>query len=185
MNKEILKNSKEKMKKAIESLHSEFNKVRSGRPTIALFEDIKVDYYGTQTPLNQMATISIPDATLVIVQPWDKSQLGAIEKAIQVANLGFNPTNDGKVIRIAIPPLSEERRKEIGKLVKKYGEETKISIRNIRRDTNEKIKNLEKEGEISEDQRDLDLEESQKLTDEFIAKIDKMVEEKINEVMEV
>ncbi|MCD6246034.1 ribosome recycling factor [candidate division WOR-3 bacterium] len=185
MNKEILRDAKERMKKALESLRSEFSKVRSGRPTIGLFEDIKVDYYGTPTPLNQVATISIPDATLVIIQPWDKSQLAAIEKAIQVANLGFNPTNDGKVIRISIPPLSEERRKEIGKIVKKYGEEAKIAIRNIRRDTNDKIKNLEKSGTISEDQRDLDLEESQKLTDEFIEKIEKMVNEKVKEVMEV
>ncbi|MCK4544273.1 ribosome recycling factor [candidate division WOR-3 bacterium] len=185
MNKEAIKLTKERMQKSIESLKHEFNKVRSGRPKIGLFEDIQVNYYGNLTPLNQVANISIPDATLVIVQPWDKSQLESIEKAIQVANLGFNPTNDGKAIRINIPSLSEERRIETSKIVKRMGEDSKVAIRNIRRDSNEDIKGLQKSGDISEDQRDLDLEEIQKITDNYIEKIEKMVNDKIKEVMEV
>ncbi len=185
MNKEAIKLTKERMQKSIESLKHEFNKVRSGRPKIGLFEDIQVNYYGNLTPLNQVANISIPDATLVIIQPWDKSQLESIEKAIQVANLGFNPTNDGKAIRINIPSLSEERRIETSKIVKRMGEDSKVAIRNIRRDSNEDIKGLQKSGDISEDQRDLDLEEIQKITDNYIEKIEKMVNDKIKEVMEV
>ncbi len=185
MNKEEIKLTKDRMQRSIESLKHEFNKVRSGRPKIGLFENVKVNYYGNLTPLNQVANISVPDATLVIIQPWDKSQLESVEKAIQVANLGFNPTNDGKTIRINIPSLSEERRVETSKTVKRIGEDSKVAIRNIRRDSNENIKELQKDGKISEDQRDLDLEEIQKITDSYIEIIEKMVNEKINEVMEV
>ncbi|RKX69939.1 ribosome recycling factor [candidate division TA06 bacterium] len=185
MNKEAIKLAKERMQKSIESLKHEFNKVRSGRPKIGLFEDIQVNYYGNLTPLNQVANISIPDATLVIIQPWDKSQLESIEKAIQVANIGFNPSNDGKAIRINIPSLSEERRIENSKTVKRMGEEEKIDIRNIRRDSTEDIKELQKNGNIAEDQRDLDLEEIQKITDNYVEKTEKMVNDKIKEVMEV
>jgi len=185
MNKEAIKLTKERMQKSIESLKHEFNKVRSGRPKIGLFEDIQVNYYGNLTPLNQVANISIPDATLVIIQPWDKSQLESIEKAIQIANIGFNPSNDGKAIRINIPSLSEERRVETSKIVKRMGEDSKVAIRNIRRDSNEDIKELQKNGNISEDQRDLDLEEIQKITDNYVEKTEKMVNDKIKEVMEV
>src|SRR4030042_5467603 len=152
MVEEVKKNSEDKMKKAIAVLHSEFNTLRTGRASAALFESIKVDYYGQKTPLNQVATISIPEARLVVIQPWDKSVLTEIEKAIQKSELSINPNNDGKVIRISIPPLTEERRKELVKLAKNKAEQCRVTIRNVRRDANEEYKELQKASTISEEE---------------------------------
>ena len=185
MNPQWEKDFKGRMQKSIEALKNELNRVRTGRASIALLDGIKVDYYGTPTPLNQVATLAVPESRLITIQPWDASIIGDIEKAILKSELGLVPTSDGKIIRISIPQLTEERRKELVKLVKRLGENAKIAIRNIRRDANEFVKKKEKEKEISQDEMKKNQEEIQKLTDDFIAEIDKLIAAKEKEIMEI
>ena len=182
---ELLKETESHMKGAIEATKREFQAVRTGRANPGILDRVTVEYYGNPTPLNQVGNISVPDARMIVIQPWDKSILGAIEKAIQKADLGLNPVNDGSIIRLPIPQLTEERRKDLVKLVKKESEEKKIVIRNLRRDANDKIKVLEKDGKISEDAGKKGLEDIQKLTDKYILEIEKLVEHKEKEIMEV
>lgn len=184
MKEEVFQDMKEKMDKAISAHKKELNRLRTGRASPALLEGIRVDYYGTPTPIQQTASITIPESRLIVIQPWDKTMIEAIAKAIQKANLGLSPSNDGTVIRIAIPSLTEDRRKELVKIVKKMGEEGKISIRNIRREANESLKQLEKEKTLSEDESHRAMDEVQKITDQKIAEVDKLVEEKQIEIME-
>ncbi|MBN2351837.1 MAG: ribosome recycling factor [Spirochaetales bacterium] len=185
MVEEVKKSSEEKMKKAIAALHYEFNTLRTGRASASLFDAIKVDYYGQKTPLNQVATISVPEARLVVIQPWDKSVLSEIEKAIQKSELSINPNNDGKVVRISIPPLTEERRKELVKLAKGKAEQSRVTVRNVRRDANEEYKNLQKSSKISEDDLKRGVDEIQKLTDKYIEEINQVLEAKEKEILEV
>ncbi len=186
MSKEKIKTAaEERMKKTIESLQGEFKTLRGSRASQALFEKIRVDYYGQKVPLNQVATISIPEARLVIIQPWDRSVLSEIEKAIQKSELSVNPNNDGKVIRISIPPLTEERRKELVKLTKNIAEQSRVAVRNSRRDANEEIKKAKSGSELSEDDAKKATDEIQKLTDKFIEEINKLLEAKEKEILEV
>lgn len=185
MVKEILKGSSEKMNKAVEHLSHELLKIRTGKATTNLLDGIKVDYYGTPTPLIQLGNISTPDYHTITIQAWDKSAVPLIEKSIQAANLGLNPSNDGTLIRIPIPALNEERRKEIVKLVKKFAEESKVAVRNIRRDSIEHLKKTEKDEHISEDERKHAETEVQKLTDRHIKDIDDLIVVKEKEIMEV
>ena len=181
----INKSAEEKMKKAVKALEDEFKTIRTGRASAALFENIRVDYYEQKVPLNQVATISIPEARLVIIQPWDRSVLPEIEKAIQKSELSVNPNNDGKVIRIAIPPLTEERRKELAKVAKNIAEKSRVSIRNVRRDTNEELKKKEKDSSLSEDQAKRGMDDIQKLTDKYIEEINAVLGKKDKEIMEI
>jgi len=181
----IKKSAEEKMKKAVKALEDEFKTIRTGRASAALFENIRVDYYEQKVPLNQVATISIPEARLVIIQPWDRSVLPEIEKAIQKSELSVNPNNDGKVIRIAIPPLTEERRKELAKVAKNIAEKSRVSIRNVRRDINEEIKKKEKDSSLSEDQAKRGMDDIQKLTDKYIEEINAVLGKKDKEIMEI
>lgn len=185
MVKDILKEADERMKKALEHVKNEFLKIRTGRATTGLVDGVKVDYYGTITPLNQVGNISTPDAQTISIQPWDKSVIPLIEKAILQSELGLNPGNDGNVVRIPIPPLNEERRKEYVKLAKKVAEEGRVAIRNIRRDDMEKLKKTEKEEHISEDERKHAEGEVQKLTDKYVKEIDENLVAKEKEIMEV
>ena len=184
MKEEILAETNEKMDKACEALKREFNKIRTGRASTALLEGIKVECYETQMPIDQVSTISIPESRLITIQPWDQSILGAIEKSILKSELGLTPMNDGKIIRISIPPLTEERRKELAKLARKMAEESKISIRNIRRESNDMFKELKNEKEISEDEYHKALDQVQEVTDEFIKKIDEITSKKEKEITE-
>jgi len=181
---QVKKNSEERMGKSLHALEVEYNGLRTGRATPSLFDNVKIDYYGTPTLLNQTANISIPEARLIVIQPWDKGTLAATEKAIQAADLGFNPSNDGKVIRINIPPLTEERRKELAKLAKNSAEQSKVAVRNIRRDANEELKKAQKSSEITEDDLKRGEEDIQKITDKFVAKIDTLMKAKESEIME-
>ncbi|KUJ95514.1 MAG: Ribosome-recycling factor [Desulfonauticus sp. 38_4375] len=181
----VFKDGKAKMQKAIKALEQELAKLRTGRASTGLVEDLKVDYYGTPTPLNQLASISIPDSRTIAIQPWDRSAFSEIEKTILKSDLGLTPVNDGKIIRINLPPLTEERRKDLVKLAKKYGEESKIAIRNIRRELNETLKKMKNNKEITEDDLHKGQEEVQKLTDQYIEKIDKIVSAKETEIMEI
>ena len=183
--KELNQEFDAKMKKTIDVVVSDFASVRAGRANAAVLDKITVDYYGAPTPLNQVAAISSPDPRSLMVQPWDASLLKAIEKAIQCSDLGINPQNDGRVIRLAFPQLTEERRKELTKQVKKYGENGKVAIRNIRRDAMEKFKALEKKGEMTEDDRKDYEKELQDLTDKRIKEIDELTAKKENELMAV
>jgi ribosome recycling factor len=185
MTKDILKEASDRMKKAVDHIAGEFIKIRTGKASIGLLEGIKVDYYGTPTPLNQVGNLTTPDFHTIAIQPWDKSVIPNIEKAILNANLGLNPTNDGTLIRIPIPPLNEERRKELVRLVKKMAEDGRIAVRNIRRDEMERLKKIEKQEHISEDDRKHAEAELQKLTDKFIKEIDALLERKEKEIMEV
>lgn len=180
-----LQQAKTKMKKSVDAMYDDFNTIRTGRASSALFDKIKIEYYGQPTPINQVATVSIPEARLVVIQPWDKSVLDDIEKAIQKSELSLNPNNDGKVIRINIPPLTEERRKEYVKMAKNMAEQARVAIRNIRRDANEDLKKQEKSSDITEDDLKRGMDEIQKMTDDFIKKIDEALEEKEKEIMEV
>ena len=175
---------RERMGNSIDALKNEFKKIRTGRASLALFEGIRVDYYGTPTPLNQMASLSIPESRLIVIQPWDQSVIGEIEKEILKSELGLTPMNDGKVVRVPIPPLTEERRKELVRLVHKIGEGHRVSIRNIRRETNELLKGLKKDGEISEDDLYRAQDKVQKITDEQIRLVDQTCEEKEKEILE-
>jgi len=185
MIKDILKNADERMSRAVEHVRQEFVKIRTGKASVGLLDGIKVDYYGTPTPLNQIGNISTPDYHTITIQPYDKSSIQLIEKAIQNANLGLNPQNEGTILRIPIPPLNEERRKELVKLVKKFAEEGRISIRNIRRVEIEQLKKTEKEEHISEDDRKHAEKEVQKKTDAKIKEIEELLEMKEKEIMEV
>jgi ribosome recycling factor len=185
MIKDLLSETENHMKGAIEATKRELSSVRTGRASASILDRVVVEYYGTPTPLNQLANISVPEARMIVVQPWDKTSLNAVEKAIQKADLGLNPVNDGMVLRLPVPQLTEERRKELVKVVKKEAEDKRIVIRNLRRDANEKIKLLEKEGKTPEDEGKRTLEVIQKLTDKYITEIDKLLEHKEKEIMEV
>ena len=185
MQKEAKKRVTEKMDKAIESLKKDLGSIRTGRASLSIFDGIMVDYFGTPSPINHVATLSVPESRLITIQPFDPKTIGDIERAIQKSDLGLNPSNDGKIIRVAIPTLTEERRKEIVKVVQKRGEEAKISLRSIRRDGNDEMKKIEKEEHISEDETKRAVEEIQKFTDSFIKKVDAIVAHKEEEVMEV
>lgn len=174
----------EKMRGTVESLKREYAGVRTGRASTALLDGVLVDYFGAQTPLKQLASLSVPESRLILIQPWDKSAVGEVEKAIQRSNLGLNPVSDGKVIRVPIPPLTEERRKELVKVVKKSAEEYRVSIRSARREGNERLKQLEKDKVISEDDARRSQERIQKLTDRYIRELDQIAAEKEKEVME-
>ena len=175
----------EKMEKSYEVLLDEFGSIRAGRANPHVLDKLKVDYYGSPTPLQQVANISVPEPRMILIQPWEKSLIKNIEKTILTSDLGINPTNDGSVIRLVFPELTEERRKELSKDVKKKGEAVKVAVRNIRRDANDALKKLEKAGDISEDDRDENEEKVQKMTDKMVEKIDKAVEAKIKEIMTV
>ena len=175
----------DKMKRAIAALKDEFNGVRTGRASPALLDKIRVDYYGQKTPLSQVSTVSVPEARLIVIQPWDRALIGEIEKAIQKSELSLNPSNDGKVIRIAIPPLTEERRKELAKMAKGMAEQSRVQIRNIRRDGLEELKKQLAAGGVPEDSIKKEEDELQKLTDSYIAQAGRTLEEKEKEIMEV
>ena len=185
MVEEILDDVEERMKKSMTNLQKEFASIRTGRANPSMFEGIKVSVYGSEMPMNQVATISCPEARLVVIQPWDKSNLGEIEKAILKSDLSLNPSNDGNLIRIQIPDLTEERRKEYVKLARGKAEECRVAVRNIRRDGNDMIKSLEKEKEISEDESKAQQDEIQKLTDKYIADVQKMTDNKEKEIMSI
>ena len=176
---------KEKMAKTISVLKEDLNSIRAGRANAALLDQIVVDYYGTPTPLKNMSNISVPDPRTLMISPFDPSTVKSIEKAIMTSNLGINPSNDGKVIRLTIPPVTEETRKEKTKQIKKIGEESKVAVRNLRRDANDEVKKLEKNGELTEDDVKLDLEDIQKLTDDCMKDIDRIVADKEKELMEI
>ena len=176
---------KEKMSKTLSVLKEDLNTVRAGRANAALLDQISIDYYGTQTPLKNLANIQVPDPRTLMIIPFDPSTLKSIEKAILVSNLGINPSNDGKNIRLVIPPLTEERRKDLTKLIKKMGEESKVAVRNLRRDANESIKKAEKAGELTEDDVKKDLEEIQKMTDKCMKDIEAIIASKDKEIMEL
>ncbi|HON59360.1 MAG TPA: ribosome recycling factor [Smithella sp.] len=185
MKEDVLKKLKEEMERNIASLNKSFSRVRTGRASVSLLDGIKVDYYGTPTPINQVANVSVPESRLILIVPWDASVVGAIEKAIQKSDLGLTPTTDGKAIRLAIPQLTEERRKEIVKTVKKMAEEGKVKLRNLRRDANEELKTLKKNNNLSEDELFKAQEEVQKITDQYIEKVDKVLAAKEKEIMEI
>jgi ribosome recycling factor len=185
MLEEVYQEVEHKMERSLTALRKELARIRTGRASLALLDTIAVDYYGTHTPLSQMATLAVPESRLITIQPWDKSQLGLIEKAIQKSDLGLTPVNDGKIIRLSIPPLTEERRKDLVRQVKKIGEETKIALRNIRREGNDSLKALEKTKDISEDDQRRGQEHVQKTTDSFTTKVDEILQAKEREVLEV
>lgn len=185
MPKEIIRETRENMDNIIESTAKELSNIRTGRATISLLDGITVDNYGTKSPINQVASISIPEARLMVIQPWDKSMVSQIEKVLLKADLGLNINSDGNVIRVIVPELTEERRKDLVKHVKKLAEEGKIAVRNARRDANDVIKKLEKAGKISEDDSWREQKEIQDLTDEHTKKIDEMIEAKEKEIMQV
>ena len=174
-----------KMEKTLSSLKTDMNKIRTGRASLALFDDIRVDYYGTPTPLNQMATLSVPEPRLITIQPGDLSVIGEIEKAILKSELGVTPANDGKIIRINIPRLTEERRKELVKVVRKMAEGGKVAVRNIRREANDQLKGLEKNKKISQDQLHQWMEKVQKSTDQYIEKVDAVLTAKEKEILDI
>jgi ribosome recycling factor len=182
---DILKKTRSGMEKAIDALKKEFSKVRTGRASTALLDEVRVDYYGTPTPLNQVGSLTVPEPRMIMIQPWEKNLLPEIEKAILKSDLGLNPSSDGQLIRIAIPPLTEERRKEMVKLVKRMGEDARIAIRNVRRDSNDALKKMEKEKEISEDELKRGEKDIQDLTDQYVKKVDELISSKETEVMEV
>lgn len=181
--KEVLQKCESKMNKSVDVLKGEFAAVRAGRANPAVLDKVLVDYYGTPTPINQMAAVSVSEARVLVIQPWDKSTLKSIEKAIQASDIGINPSNDGSVLRLAFPQLTEERRKELVKEIKKMGEDSKVGIRNIRRDGMEKLKALKKDNTITEDDQKNGEKKMQELTDKFIKNIDMLVAEKEKEVL--
>ena len=180
----VYRDSKDNMGKVIEALKKELKRVRTGRASLSLLDGIKVDYYGTLTPLNQIATVAAPESRLITIQPWDTTVIKEIEKAVLKSDLGLTPSSDGKIIRIAIPPLTEQRRKELVKIVHKISEEYKVSVRNLRRDANELIKDIKKDGKISEDDAFKSQEKIQKITDEHIGLVDACYKEKEKEILE-
>ncbi len=183
-NQEIYKNTKEQMSKSVEAFKVQLSKVRTGRASAGLIDGVNVDYYGAATPVNQVGSVSIPDARTIMIQPFDRSIINDIEKAIRAADLGFNPQNDGTVIRIPVPPLTEERRKEFVKMCKKYAEDFKVAVRNVRRDSIDEVKKMEKDKLINEDDRKRAEDEVQKITDEFVKNIDTILTAKEKELMD-
>jgi ribosome recycling factor len=181
----LVKDTSGKMSRSIEAFRKELGKIRTGRASFSLLDGIKVDYYGTLTPLQQVGTLSVPESRLITITPWDAKMVGSIEKAIQASGLGLNPSNDGKVVRIPIPPLTEERRKDLVRVVKKMAEDARIAVRNIRRESIERIKEREKKKEISEDEMKRGQDRVQKETDSFVKKIDEILKAKEQEIMEV
>ncbi len=185
MKEAIYEELKDNVEKILGSLEKAFSKVRTGRASLALLDGIKVDYYGVPTPLNQVASLSVPESRLIVISPWDTGVIGAIEKAIQKSELGLTPSNDGKLIRLSIPPLTEERRKDLVKVVKKMAEEGKVKIRNARRDANEQFKTMKKDNKISEDEMFTAQDDVQKRTDKYIEKADVVLAAKEKEIMEI
>ena len=185
MKDQIFQKLKDDMEKTISALDKSFSRVRTGRASVSLLDGIRVDYYGAPTPIVQVATLSVPERRLIVIAPWDATVIGAIEKAIQKSDLGLTPSNDGKVIRLAIPQLTEERRKELVKIVKKMAEEGKVKLRNSRRDANEELKDIKKNSKMAEDELFAAQEEVQKLTNSHIEKIDKVLALKEKEIMEI
>jgi ribosome recycling factor len=183
--KEIAANAKERMEKALSDLQHAMATIRTGRANVNLLDNVRLDYYGTPTPVNQLANLHVPEPGMITVQPWDTSQIAPIEKAIRNADLGVNPSNDGKMIRIPIPPLNEERRKELAKKLHGVAEDHRVSIRNIRRDANEQIKKLAKEKKIAEDEDRRGHDETQKLTDSYMGRLDQLARAKEKEIMEI
>jgi len=181
---DIYQDTRERMGKSLDALGNELKRVRTGRASLSIMDGIRVDYYGTPTPLNQMASLSVPESRLIMIQPWDVSVIKDIEKAILKSDLGLTPSSDGKLIRISIPPLTEERRKELVKVIQKISEDYKIAVRNIRRDSNEMLKSLKKDGDISEDDAFKAQDQVQKITDEHIKKIDEVFKDKEKEILE-
>ena len=177
--------AEKKMKTSLDAFRKELNGIRTGRASLSLLDGITVEYYGVPTPLNQMATLSVPESRLITIQPWDSSVIGAMERAILKSDLGLNPSSDGRVIKIPIPPLTEERRKQLARLVKKLGEDCKVAIRNVRREGNDQLKGLEKEKKISEDEWRRAQDQVQKLTDKYINMAEQLTAQKEKEVMEV
>ncbi|OQY48645.1 MAG: ribosome recycling factor [Desulfobacteraceae bacterium 4572_87] len=184
MKEDILSELRQKMNKAVDALKKDFRKIRTGRASTALLDGIKVDCYDTQMPIDQVATISAPESRLLTIQPWDQTLMGNVEKSILKSELGLTPMNDGKIIRISIPPLTEERRKELAKLARKMAEDNKISIRNLRREANDMFKELKSEKEIGEDELFRSQDDVQKITDEFIKKVDETTSQKEREIIE-
>lgn len=180
-----IREAQDQMERALEAMRREFATVRTGKASPAILDAVRVDAYGSKMPLNQLATVSVPEPRLLIVQPWDKSTMTAVEKAIRSAELGLNPANDGSVIRVPIPPLNEERRREMVRLLHKLGEEGRIAVRHARQEANKEVKHRQQEHEISEDDAHRQLDEVQKLTDDYIARIDQLLKAKEEEVMEV
>jgi ribosome recycling factor len=183
--KDVIKDTRPRMEHAVEDLRRRLTSVRTGRASVSLLDSVMVDYYGTPTPLNQMASVHVPEPTMLTVQPWDQTQLGAIEKAIRSSDLGLNPSNDGKLVRVPIPSLNEERRKQLARQVHDYAEEHRTAIRNVRRDANERLKKMLKDKEISEDNERDGLDEVQKLTNTYIGKIDELSKTKEQELLNV
>lgn len=179
----LLKDIEARMNGAVETLVREFASVRTGRASAGLLETVRVDYYGTPTPLTQMATVSVPDARTLVIQPWEASQLAAIEKALLKSELGLTPVNDGKVIRLTLPPLTEERRKQLARTVHRLAEEARIAVRNIRREANDKLKQMARDKKISEDEERRGHEQIQKVTDRFIARVDELLKKKEQEIL--
>ena len=182
---EVLKDAEERMKKALASLDKEFARLRTGRATTSLLDGVRVDYYGTPTPLDQIASVSTPDSRTITIQPWDRKAFNDVEKAILKSDLGLTPVNDGKIIRISIPPLTEDRRKDLAKVAKKYAEEAKVAVRNVRRDANQEVARLLKDKAITEDEDRRAQDEIQKLTDKAIKDVDEVVKLKEQELMAV
>lgn len=180
----VYEDARQRMAKSVDALKHELKRIRTGRASLALFEGIKVNYYGTPTPLKQLASLSIPESRAVLIQPWDQSVIGEIEREILKSELGLTPMNDGKVVRISIPPLTEERRKELVKVVRKIAEEHKVAIRNIRRDTNDLLKDMKKDGDISEDVFFKAQDEIQDVTNDFVKIADEVCQEKEKEILE-
>src|SRR5947209_10930579 len=183
--KDVIKEARPRMEAAIDDVRRKLATVRTGRAAVSLLDNVMVEYYGTPTPLNQIASVHVPEPQMLTVQPWDQTQIGAIEKAIRSADLGLNPSNDGKLVRIPIPPLTEERRKQLAKQVHEIAEEHRTAIRNIRRDSNDRLKKMLKDKAISEDAERDGLDEIQKLTDSHISKIDELMKTKENEILSV
>lgn len=182
---EVFDFANEKMEKSLTALHNEFATMRAGRASASLLDKVSVDYYGVPTPVQQMAAVSVSEGRILVIQPWDVSTISTIEKAIQASDLGVNPQDDGKVIRLIFPPLTEEKRKALAKDVSKYGEEAKVAVRSVRRDCIDKLKKLKKDSEITEDDLHSGEEKIQKITDKFIKRIDEMVEEKEQDIMAI
>lgn len=183
--KDVEANAKSRMEKAVADLQHALSTIRTGRANVSVFDNVRVDYYGTPTPLNQLANLHVPEPQLITIQPWDISQINAIEKAIKAAELGLNPANDGKIIRVPVPPLTEERRKEIAKRLLGIAEDHRVSVRNVRRDANDHLKKMLKDKSIGEDEERRGLDELQKMTDGYIAKIDTTAKAKEKEIMSI
>ncbi|MBG0776237.1 MAG: ribosome recycling factor [Desulfovibrionaceae bacterium] len=181
----LLLDIEDRMEKAITNLERDFSKLRTGRASTSLVDDVRVDYYGTPTPLNQIASVTVPDSRSITIQPWDRNAFGDVEKALLKSDLGLNPVNDGKLIRINIPPLTEERRKELVKVARKYTEECKVAVRNVRRDGNDALKKKKNDKELTEDEMRHGQDEVQKLTDAYVAKADEVLGAKEKEIMEI